>query len=154
MADILWPTVYTALLAKIRSTVGHPGTVQVFDGPPITSEDLRVYVVVGADPASGSAGFWSDTVTTLGLPARHEERGEITGSVASQTGDDDQSSTRSAAFTLLESIVDGIETDPTIGLSSLVEGRIGSGRIDVGQARLGTFTEIAFTYTYLGVTGT
>lgn len=155
MADTLWPSVVTALLGVVRTAVGHPDTVQVFDGPVITNDDLRSYVMIAADPVGErGAGSWFDTVTTLGLPARHEERGEIIGAVAAQSGDDTPSTVRTTAFTLYESIVDAIEADPTLGMTNLVAGRIESGRVDTGQSRLGVYAEITFTFTYLGVTGT
>lgn len=150
--DTLWPSVLDALIDVVEEAVG---TVQVFDGPPVTFEDLPSYVVVGADPSGETgAGQWTDVVTTVGLPARHEEYGSINGTVVAQTGDTTISSSRATAFTLFEAIVDQIETDPCLGMSNLVAGRIESGSVNVGQSPVGSFTEVSWVFEYKGVTGT
>lgn len=154
MPDVLWPSVVTALLAKITATV--PSTVPVFDGLPVTYESLTSYVIVAGDTSGeGQAGTWDGVITTIGMPYRVQENGSVVCSVVSQTGDPTAATTRSAATALLESINDAVDAEPDLGLgaSTIVSGRVSGGTVLTGQTSQGSSTEIQFTYAYEGVTG-
>lgn len=152
MADVLWPSVVTALLSTAQTAVG--ANVPVFDGLPITYDDMRELVVIAGDAEGDEgAGGWDQRITTLGMPFRVEENGRVECSVLAQTGDSTASTTRVAAVALLEKIVDGIDADPTLGLADIVSGRVTSGRVATGQSSAGAYTEIQFTYSYEGTTG-
>lgn len=150
MADILWPSVVTALIATMDAATAAP----VFDGLPITYDDMREFVIVGGDAdGENGAGGWDQRITTIGAPFRVEENGRVECMIVTQSGDPTVAPTRAAALAILEAVIDQIDADPTLGLSNLTYGRVTSGRVLSAQTSHGAATEIQFTYTYEGTTG-
>lgn len=150
MADILWPSVVTALVATVDAATSAP----VFDGLPVTYDDMREFVIIGGDSdGEEGAGGWDQRITTLGVPFRVEENGRVECMVVAQSGDPTVATTRAAALTVLEAVIDQIDADPTLGLANLTYGRVTSGRVLSAQTSAGSATEIQFTYTYEGTTG-
>jgi hypothetical protein len=150
MADIVWPTVLAAL-RDVASAALSPDPV--FDGPPVTGDDLTTFAIVGADLDEGGAGNWSSEITTIGRPFRVQERGTVNSLVISQTGDTDIAASRTAVFIAAEKILDAVNADPSLGLSSVVAAQADTGRVVMMQTSSGAYTEVSIVLSYTAITG-
>lgn len=95
-------------------------TAPVYDGYLSTDDDLREYVLVGADLLSSDDASEVDT-NWHNIPwgDRHEQ-GFVRVVVGTQSGDDTFTEIRSRNSTLVNNVFDVIGSDPTFGVSASV----------------------------------
>lgn len=159
-AGILWEAVRKSLVALWRTTPGFttPGGdgVPVFDMLPPSSEPFTDFVVVGADPAGeDEGGSFNRVRTTVGLPARRQEVGQINAWVAVQAGDSDSAIVRDAALLRVDALTAAVDTAPFLDgtVAELIETEVQAGSVRVWQDEYGTAAEVRITVAYITNTG-
>ena len=148
-----WPLL-TARLVALLPTLSGWSAVQVFDGPPVTSEIPTSYCTVGYVD-DDNVGSYADDLSQVGNIFT-AETGEVrcrlvvvTGDIDSDAdGKSDLATIRTAAFTLIDALRASLRTDPRVGV--LPAGSTTSLTVDVGAAQneRGSGQRLDFTLSY------
>lgn len=143
----------------------------VFDGPPVTADDLRAALMIGWSPGSGDtvdAGQITTLAHDAGLPGAREESGDIRCVIICQSGDDDISLVRAQAFAMLDQVTRLCQRMPQAGndsgvaqaagrflgvwtggtSSQLLNVAVTSAQISQGRSPSGVYCEITFTVSF------
>ncbi len=146
MAPARWPFIVDAILARLRADLG----VDVFDAAPVTGEPLTDFVVIGAilEADDGRSGNFTQRDHDLGAANTRDEDGRITCFLVSQSGDDDVSARRSAAFATLADIEDALRARITFNVDNTLWVELAAGDVLQGLTPEGAFCQINFDLTY------
>lgn len=146
MAPSRWPFVVDAVIARLRTELGVP----IFDAVPVSGDDLRDFVVIGAilESADGRSGTITQRDHDLGAANTRDEDGLIVCFLVSQSGDDDVATRRAAAFSLLADIEDVLRERITFNVDATLWVELAAGDILQGLTPEGSFCQINFDLTY------
>ncbi len=139
---------FGAVVDALVTAIDATSVQHVFDGPPLTSESLTEYVIVGGtNDADDDAGEFAQTWAGLGAKAK-DETGEVTCAVLVQTGDDGVKAARDRALVIFGEIETAVRADPTLAV--LVSGwlNLSAGRVSQRRNANGLYARLVLTVSY------
>lgn len=141
-----WATVVDAVIAAVDAQTA----AQVFDAVPVTSEFVGLGLTVGArlDDDRGLGGTVRQGYHDLGPTATRDETGTIYCSAIAQTGNDDLSGMRAAAFGLVGDVETALRNNYDLDLAGVRSVELEMGDIFQGLTQAGSFVEVQFTLRY------
>ncbi|MFF2009170.1 hypothetical protein ACFVWY_08865 [Streptomyces sp. NPDC058195] len=126
--------------------------VRVSDGPEVTNDNIRDWLIVGFDgdpqgdfQAAQSVGGWSD------LGTGREEEWQVTVAAIAQRGDTDIPAARRRAYKIAARVEEWLRADPTVGLRS-VEAAIVATQLVQDQSDRGATAVLLLTVAGRGFT--
>lgn len=141
-----WDAVVDAVISTLDSAL----SCDVYDCMPVTNDDIRSCVVVGAftNDDRGLGGTITQGYHDVGPTATRDETGTIRATVLSQSGDDDVSVVRADAFSILGSVESALRANYSLGLSNILRVEVDYGDVTQGYSEHGVFCEIQLTISY------
>lgn len=147
MAASRWPAVVDALIAVLSADASLTGLV--YDGVPVTSDDIRSGVFIGVlleDP--GNSGQITQDYHELGSGAKRDEEGVVRCTVLSQSGDIGIAAHRTTAFTLLGHVERVVRGNYSLGLADVLYSEVRIGHARQAHTPRGSYVEVEFQITY------
>ena len=147
MAASQWPAVVDALISVLGADASLTGLV--YDGVPVTADDIRSGVFVGVlleDP--GNSGQVTQEYHELGSGAKRDEEGVIRCTVLSQSGDTGIAAHRAAAYALLGHVERVVRGNYSLGLDDVLYTEVRIGHTRQANTPRGSYVEVEFQITY------
>ena len=147
MASTTWPYVVDAVLTTLRDVLD----VLVLDADDDLGAggDLRAGVVIGTDTGEeGRCGNFAQEYHDLGATATRDDAGQIDCQVFAQSGDEDLSTLRLAAFDVLADVETALRSGITLGVGSALRIELAGGEVFQGRTEDGAFVEVRFQIAY------
>jgi hypothetical protein len=110
-----WPLVKRRLV-ELLPTLDGWDAVEVYDGPPVTSDAPRAYVTVGYVLDEDFGGSYSQTRNGSGWQGGQEESGTVRSEVVCSTGEVDIADVEDRAFALVDAWEAEVGKDERLGV--------------------------------------
>lgn len=147
MAPSTWPHAVDAIITTLTAALDVP--VLDADDDIGAGGDLRAAVVIGADTGDeGRCGVFSQEYHDLGATATRDDLGTVDCQVFAQSGGDDLSALRLAAFGVLADVEDALRSGVTLGVASALRIELSGGDVFQGRTEDGAFVEVRFQIAY------
>lgn len=126
----MWDAIYAWLLTTYLPTLSGLSANTVFDGTPLTQDQLLTYAAVGEEDPSGFADGDYDEIDALVA-----ESGEIAITFVSRSGDDDLAPHRTTTKAWVDALRTYVKANQTLGGLLMQGSTVTVGRVETRQQK-------------------